>query len=205
MHLGTEISAKTNYHIKIITTFARDKIKNHFHTNKYNIIMKTSTLFYTIAVILVSLFYTSPLSAKTKMQQAVSQQKALSWFDFTGYSWGLISYGLYQDGRCVNEFIPSKANGNEGEFIMTTDLGGDALTWYNTQEGTMHYTYKISKDFLYLYDKNGAEVSWMRLMGCKKERIDGEEYYQIFTVDKYNTYRYFLVDNTSLDEYLFGF
>ena len=63
---------------------------------------------------------------------AESPLKLKSWNQLKGVPLSLEAYGLYDNGRLVNDFYPSEQGFTEGE-ILTTEFGG--LKWYKVVQG----------------------------------------------------------------------
>ena len=173
--------------------------------------MKTKKNFLALAAAMFVALCAAPSHAWSESGSTQSQQNALDWSQYIGYEWTLLEYGLYQDGRCVNRFVPCKANGNENESVRTYDTkSSKSMFWENTGDGDFTYEYKINGSYIYLYHENGEQASWLCLKRVETVTVGSEKYYKLFTVDKFDTYRYFLVDNVSIMdelymEYLFGF
>jgi len=110
---------------------------------------------------------------------------AQSWNSLVGKRLPLLRYGLYENGAEKNSFTPSQANRNQGEFIQLNANG--TLFWGSSGNGSQTYNYRIDGKFLYLTGNNNN--TWLR---C--DRNDGNT---IFTVDRYNTYRYYSLNNSN--------
>jgi len=115
-----------------------------------------------------------------------------------GYYLSLQSYGLYQNGKEVNRFQPSKKTNNEDECMWLTD---DYLCWASSVEGNLMFDYKIEGPYLYYSNKRVLDKkdrvaqrfpdysSWIKIEYC--ELVSGTAIIKyIFTTSKEGTYRY---------------
>ena len=126
---------------------------------------------------------------------AESPLKLKSWNQLKGVPLSLEAYGLYDNGRLVNDFYPSEQGFTEGE-ILTTEFGG--LKWYKVVQGNNAMTrlFDARVDGLTLHTSSPEEdITWIKILEVGK--LDAS--YFLFTVDNRNTYRWYSIDMTSFN------
>ena len=122
---------------------------------------------------------TSVLTVLLICLHTMSSIAQTSWTSYMDMQLKLVKYGLYENGREANVITPSTAHHNEGEYICLRSDG--TLLWANNGNGTETFPYRISGEYCHLIRK--PQSSWLRII----RKNDN----QLFTVDNFNTYRYF--------------
>ncbi len=116
---------------------------------------------------------------------------------------GLISYGLYKNGREMTRLTPSKRNHNRDECLV---LGNKHILWLYSADGNYIFDYQVEGDKLILTNRrkcneNGVPTSvsdgfstYVQMIEYKFTNVTLVKSIitDILTVDKYSTYRHFL-------------
>ncbi len=124
-----------------------------------------------------------------------SPLKITSWNQLKGVPLRLEVYGLYDNGKLVNSFYPSKQGFNEGG-ILTNEFGG--LKWYKLVQGNdpIRRLFDARVSGLTLYTSSPEEdITYIRILEVGKTGGD----WLLLTVDNRNTYRWFVIDMDSFN------
>lgn len=126
---------------------------------------------------------------------AQSPLKITSWNQLKGVPLKLEIYGLYDNGKLVNNFTPSEQGFSEGG-LLTSEFGG--LKWYKLVQGNnpINRLFDARISGLTLYTSSPEEdITWIKILEVAE--LAGK--WVLLTVDNRNTYRWFLIDMTSFN------
>lgn len=130
------------------------------------------------------------VEALNKYTPQSSPLKIHSWNDFKNVPLFLMRFGLYDNGRMVNEFMPDNQGFKEGG-MLTDSYGG--LKWWKYVSGSNNMDIKFNArvDGLTMHTSSPKEdILWIKILGVWNE---GNVFY-LYTVDNRNTYRIWLID-----------
>lgn len=120
------------------------------------------------------------------------------WDILAGDKLHLVSYGLLKNGKQGPKIYPSVANNNAGEYLLL-DSSTKTLYWNNSADGDRKYRYSINDKKLTLYRIWNGKVNynssmWIKIIEYNHLKDSKNQlYWEIYTVDSNNTYRYFHV------------
>lgn len=126
----------------------------------------------------------------------VSEMKLTSWNQLKGLILELRVYGLWDNGRLVNSFIPSEQGFSETGTLGIPD-GYKSLKWHKVVTGNrnmdIYFDAKVEGLRLNTYSPQ-EDIKWIDIK--KVGTLDSNSNFMLLTVDNRNTYRWFEVNRS---------